>query len=250
MFNQKKLMKKTTFQRKQYVIKKLLIFMIVGFVSNLNAQTTLLTVGSSGTVTISSEGTLNISGLELSPSTDFTINQTQVSVDLEATSLNGTPSMERVYSADSDIQDFTGTISYSYADNEMNGLTHDASLFIYDTASSAWMEYPDTDSSENIVTSSFDSPLQINLVTVGAPGSLSVQDPMASGIKIYPNPSSSVINIDYPDDLQLILFNFLGQQLLSSNSKTLNISNLKQGTYILKIKDSKNTINNFKIIKQ
>ena len=86
MFNQKKLMKKTTFQRKQYVIKKLLIFMIVGFVSNLNAQTTLLTVGSSGTVTISSEGTLNISCLELSPSTDFTINQTQVSVDLEATS--------------------------------------------------------------------------------------------------------------------------------------------------------------------
>ena len=80
MFNQKKLMKKTTFQRKQYVIKKLLIFMIVGFVSNLNAQTTLLTVGSSGTVTISSEGTLNISGLELSPSTDFTINQDRKSV--------------------------------------------------------------------------------------------------------------------------------------------------------------------------
>ena len=70
------------------------------------------------------------------------------------------------------------------------------------------------------------------------------------GTTIYPNPSSSVINIDYPGDLQLILFNFLGQQLLSSSSKTLNISNLKQGTYILKIKDSKNTINNFKIIKQ
>jgi hypothetical protein len=158
--------------------------------------------------------------------------------------------MERVYSADSDIQDFTGTISYSYADNEMNGLTHDASLFIYDTASSAWMEYPDTDSSENIVTSSFDSPLQINLVTVGAPGSLSVQDPMASGIKIYPNPSSSVINIDYTENLELTLFNILGQKVLSTTSKTINISNLEQGTYFLSTKDSNNNINNFKIIKR
>ena len=132
----------------------------------------------------------------------------------------------------------------------MNDQTHDASMYIYDSSNSAWSEYLDTDPAEFIVTTAFDSPIQINKVTVGAPNSLSVDDAMPIGIKIYPNPSSSVINIDYPGDLQLILFNFLGQQLLSSSSKTLNISNLKQGTYILKIKDSKNTINNFKIIKQ
>lgn len=243
-------MKKITFQRKQNVIKKFFIVLIIAFVSNLDAQTTLLTVGSSGAVTINSGGTLNVSGLELSPSSDYTINETQVSKELTAVSLNETPAMEKVYSLDADIENFLGTISYSYVDSEMNGLSHDASMYVYDTTSSGWSEYLDTDSADYTVTSVFDSPIQINQVTVGAPNSLSVEDAIAMGIRIYPNPSSSVINIDYYEDLQLTLFNVLGQQVMSSNSKSINISNLDQGTYILRAKDSNNTINNFKIIKR
>ena len=243
-------MKKITFQRKQNVIKKFFIVLIIAFVSNLDAQTTLLTVGSSGALTINSGGTLNVSGLELSPSSDYTINETQVSKELTAVSLNGTPAMEKVYSLDADIENFLGTISYNYVDSEMNGLTHDASMYIFDTTSSEWSEYLDTNPAENIVTSTFDSPVQINQVTVGALNSLAVEDAIAMGIRIYPNPSSSVINIDYHEDLQLTLFNVLGQQVMSSNSKSINISNLDQGTYILRAKDSNNTINNFKIIKR
>jgi hypothetical protein len=219
-------MKKITFQRKQNDIKKFFIVLIIAFVSNLDAQTTLLTVGSSGAVTINSGGTLNVSGLELSPSSDYTINETQVSKELTAVSLNGTPAMEKVYSLDADIENFLGTISYNYVDSEMNGLTHDASMYIFDTTSSEWSEYLDTNPAENIVTSTFDSPVQINQVTVGALNSLSVEDAIAMGIRIYPNPSSSVINIDYHEDLQLTLFNVLGQQVMSSNSKSINISNL------------------------
>ena len=243
-------MKKITFQRKQNVIKKFFIVLIIAFVSNLDAQTTLLTVGSSGALTINSGGTLNVSGLELSPSSDYTINETQVSKELTAVSLNGTPAMEKVYSLDADIENFLGTISYNYVDSEMNGLSHDASMYVYDTTSSEWAEYLDTDSADYTVTSVFDPPIQINQVTVGAPNSLAVEDAMAMGIRIYPNPSSSVINVDYHEDLQLTLFNVLGQQVMSSNSKSINISNLDQGTYILRAKDSNNTINNFKIIKR
>jgi len=243
-------MKKITFQRKQNVIKKLFIVLIIAFVSNLDAQTTLLTVGSSGALTINSGGTLNVSGLELSPSSDYTINETQVSKELTAVLLDGTPAMEKVYSLNADIENFLGTISYNYVDSEMNGLSHDASMYVYDTTSSEWTEYLDTDSSDYTVTSTFESPIQINQVTVGAPNSLAVEDIIAMGIRIYPNPSSSVINIDYHEDLQLTLFNVLGQQVMSSNSKSINISNLDQGTYILRAKDSNNTINNFKIIKR
>ena len=231
-------MKKITFQRKQNVIKKFFIVLIIAFVSNLDAQTTLLTVGSSGALTINSGGTLNVSGLELSPSSDYTINETQVSKELTAVSLNGTPAMEKVYSLNADIENFLGTISYNYVDSEMNGLSHDASMYVYDTTSSEWTEYLDTDSADYSVTSTFDSPIQINQVTVGAPNSLAVEDIIAMGIRIYPNPSSSVINIDYHEDLQLTLFNVLGQQVMSSNSKSINISNLDQGTYILRAEDS------------
>ena len=243
-------MKKITFQRKQNVIKKFFIVLIIAFVSNLDAQTTLLTVGSSGALTINSGWTLNVSGLELSPSSDYTINETQVSKELTAVLLDGTPAMEKVYSLNADIENFLGTISYNYVDSEMNGLSHDASMYVYDTTSSEWTEYLDTDSADYTVTSVFDPPIQINQVTVGAPNSLAVEDIIAMGIRIYPNPSSSVINIDYHEDLQLTLFNVLGQQVMSSNSKSINISNLDQGTYILRAKDSNNTINNFKIIKR
>ena len=125
----------------------------------------------------------------------------------------------------------------------MNELTHDASMYVFDTASSTWAEYLDSDSAEFKVTSTFESPLQINMVTVGAPNSLSVESEIANGIRIYPNPSSSILNVEYSEDLQLSLFNLLGQLVMSSNSKSINISNLDQGTYILSAKDSNNNIN-------
>ena len=84
--------------------------------------------------------------MELSPSSEYTINETQVSKELTAVSLNGTPAMEKVYSLDADIENFLGTISYNYVDSEMNGLSHDASMYVYDTTSSEWAEYLDTDS--------------------------------------------------------------------------------------------------------
>ena len=245
-------MKKITFQRKQIIIKKFLIVLIITFVSNLNSQTTttLLTVGASGAVTINSGGTLNVSGLELSPSSNYTITETQVSKEMTAVSLGETQAMEKVYSLDTDLEDFSGTITYNYVDSEMNNLSHDASMYVYGSTSSAWSEYLDTDSADYTVTSTFTSPNQIGKVTVGALNSLSIEDAMAMGIRIYPNPFSSVINVDYSEDLQLTLFNVLGQQVLSASSKTINISKLDQGTYILRTKDSNNTINNFKIIKQ
>ena len=245
-------MKKITFQRKQIIIKKFLIVLIITFVSNLNSQTTttLLTVGASGAVTINSGGTLNVSGLELSPNSNYTITETQVSKEMTAVSLGETQAMEKVYSLDTDLEDFSGTITYNYVDSEMNNLSHNASMYVYGSTSSAWSEYLDTDSADYTVTSTFTSPNQIGKVTAGALNSLSIEDAMAMGIRIYPNPFSSVINVDYSEDLQLTLFNVLGQQVLSASSKTINISKLDQGTYILRTKDSNNNINNFKIIKR
>ena len=245
-------MKKITFQRKQIIIKKFLIVLIITFVSNLNSQTTttLLTVGASGAVKINSGGTLNVSGLELTPNTNFTIQDRQVSKEMTAVLLDGTQAMEKVYSLDTDLENFSGTITYNYVESEMNNLSHDASMYVYGSTNSAWSEYLDTDSVEFKVTSTFTSPNQIGKVTAGALNSLSIEDAMAMGIRIYPNPFSSVINVDYSEDLQLTLFNVLGQQVLSASSKTINISKLDQGTYILRTKDSNNNINNFKIIKR
>ena len=79
---------------------------------------------------------------------------------------------------------------------------------------------------------------------------LSTPENEVSKIRVYPNPSSSIVYIDYIEDLEITLFNVLGQQILKTNSKTIDISSLNEGTYLLVAKDSNNTITNFKIIKK
>ena len=51
--------KKITFQRKQRVVKRVFLLLTIAFISDLSAQTAMLTVGASGALTINSEGTLN-----------------------------------------------------------------------------------------------------------------------------------------------------------------------------------------------
>lgn len=55
-------------------------------------------------------------------------------------------------------------------------------------------------------------------------------------IKIYPNPSNSIINIVGLKDIKTItLYNVIGQQVkMVKNENTVNVSNLKAGVYFLK----------------
>ena len=87
-------------------------------------------------------------------------------------------------------------------------------------------------------------------VTAGVQAGLSTIETQAPGIRIYPNPSSSTVNVDYSEDLEITLFNILGQQILKTNSKTINISNLEKGTYFLITEDENKSITNFKLIKK
>ncbi len=65
---------------------------------------------------------------------------------------------------------------------------------------------------------------------------------------IYPNPSNGKFNIDFEDDgnYSLEIFSTIGQkvyELKESNNKTIEINNLQQGIYLVKItKDSKSIV--------
>lgn len=73
-------------------------------------------------------------------------------------------------------------------------------------------------------------------------------------ISIYPNPASDFINIKIVEsvDFSTEIYNMLGKKVRTyKNQKTINISNLTSGIYILKIFDSKSgQITTEKIIKQ
>ena len=70
-------------------------------------------------------------------------------------------------------------------------------------------------------------------------------------ISIFPNPTSSVLNIQYDKEIKLTLFNMLGQEIMQTNEKEIDMSGIEQGTYILVIQNLEtNNFTNFKIIKE
>lgn len=74
------------------------------------------------------------------------------------------------------------------------------------------------------------------------------------GLNFYPNPVSTILNIECIGQLtEIKLFNLLGQQVLtkrvSGNFTQLDLSELNAGTYLVKV-SSENNSNSFKVVKR
>jgi hypothetical protein len=229
-------------------MKKNFFILMIIFTSTLAAQ--VVNVAEGNNIIIATGATLDIAGLQLTPSADYSIvGENSVSKGSEVITIDGNESMSKSYTAGVSLEGFTGSIMYNYTDEEMNGVTHTASLYVMNS-NSEWIQYEDEDTEEGTVTYAFTDPLEIMAVTAGVQAGLSTIESEIPGIRIYPNPSSSIVNIDYTEELEVRIFNILGQQVLESNSKTINISNFEKGTYFLITKDENNSITNFKLIKK
>ncbi|WP_310554664.1 M1 family aminopeptidase [Flavobacterium sp.] len=66
----------------------------------------------------------------------------------------------------------------------------------------------------------------------------------AASIKMYPNPSTAILNIDMPSSITLnkvSLFNTLGQKTLESNQNRIDVSGQASGIYIVSFETSEGT---------
>ena len=218
------------------------------FTSTLSAQVVNIADGNS--ITVSAGATLDISGLELTPDADYSIvGENSVTKESTVVTIDGNESMSKNYTTGVSLEGYTGDVVFNYSDEEMNGVTHTASLYVMNS-DSEWIQYEDEDSADYTISYSFTDPTQMKAITAGVQAGLSTIETQIPTIRIYPNPTSSIVNIDHTEDLEIILFNILGQQILKTNSKIIDISALDNGTYFLVAKDSNNTITNFKLIKK
>ena len=218
------------------------------FTSTLSAQVVNIADGNS--ITVSAGATLDISGLELTPDADYSIvGENSVTKESTVVTIDGNESMSKNYTTGVSLEGYTGDVVFNYSDEEMNGVTHTASLYVMNS-DSEWIQYEDEDSADYTISYSFTDPTQMKAITAGVQAGLSTIETQIPTIRIYPNPSTSIVNIDHTEDLEIILFNILGQQILKTNSKIIDISALNNGTYFLVAKDSNNTITNFKLIKK
>tara|TARA_B100001063_G_scaffold111787_1_gene104333 strand:- start:1058 stop:1756 length:699 start_codon:yes stop_codon:yes gene_type:complete len=210
-----------------------------------------LTVNSGG-LHVAADATLNIAGMELTPTSDysFTVNTTNiVSVTNSSETVNDLETMSKVFGLQSPAT-FQGTLVYNYDESIMNGVSHDAALYVFDESSQAWSEYEDQDADDFTVTHVFDGSVSISKLTAGVSDNLSLDDNPMFGISVYPNPVSSNLKINGLENPKSSLYNIIGQLILTSNSKTINTSSLEPGTYFLLVKDQNNNQSNFKILKK
>ena len=74
-----------------------------------------------------------------------------------------------------------------------------------------------------------------------------------ANINLYPNPSNGIFNFQLANDLQIEVYNSLGQLLssekMTSGNNTINITNQAAGIYFLKANDDGATTSTYKIIK-
>ena len=71
-----------------------------------------------------------------------------------------------------------------------------------------------------------------------------------SNFKIYPNPVNNILYINSANEINSIVYDITGKEVLKSNSKNINLEELSKGIYIIKIRDLTNSISqSMKIIK-
>ena len=223
--------------------------MFLFFSNSLIAQ---LVVGENASVTVAESASITVAGLEINPNSDMVISgPNSVDRNLTSVSIDGAESMTRHYTISDNLSSYTGTIVYNYADEDMNGISHFAALQVLDSPDGMWMNYADEDEVDYSVTHTFDNAVEIHSVTA-SDATLSVETIDGEmTISIFPNPTSNTINVVFDKELELSLFNMLGQQVIKTSNKNIDISNFEKGTYILVVEniETGNFIN-FKIIKE
>lgn len=84
-------------------------------------------------------------------------------------------------------------------------------------------------------------------VRVFTDATLGVNDVEIDAFKVFPNPTASVLNIESDTFIkQIRIVDVLGKEILTTTSKTIDVSQLNQGIYLIEIQGE----NNQKIIKR
>jgi len=233
-------------------MKKLLLvstLLVFGFSFS---QTLTVVDGSSISVTESSS--IFIDGLEFAPSSTYTIAGPNA-FDRTSTPIvvGGYSSINRVYTMTEALSDYSGVITISYEDSELNGVSETDLVLEVQDGNGIWDNVqPTIDQTNNTLTYDFTELISFTTVTASSVNATLSVEPIEINdfVKVYPNPATDYLFIKSNLNYQSTLYNVAGQRVLESSSKQLNVIDLPTGVYLLQLKSENNGISTFKIIKK
>ncbi len=228
--------------------RKIISFLSILLTTWCYAQDLSVTSGES--IAVTSGTVFFVNGLGLTPSSNFTINGPNAI--LRSSTALDPQSINRVFTSDNIMSNFQGTLTFFYEDSELNGVTETDLVLQVKDDSDVWNAYTGTlDTSANIITYTFGTSTDFSSVTASASGvTLQVPNLNIFDIKLYPNPTISKVYINVQSDIEVKVYNMIGQIILKTQEKSIDLSRLNSGTYIFKVKDlTTNNIESFKILK-
>jgi hypothetical protein len=235
-------------------MKKITV-LIIAVSSSLFAQTPLLSVSSGSSVTIGSGSQLNIGGMHLSPTSNFTISETVFSKSSVAATPGTEESISKVYAFSIPQPNFSGTIEVRYEDTELNGNTEVALAAFSrpDSSASEWIEHSGSvNATENLVIGETLADVTLGEITAATTSGTLTVKPITSVFEVllYPNPVQSHLEIKCEGELKSVLYSVTGAKLFETRAKRIDMNSFPSGVYFINVtKLTNQQTNTFKIIK-
>ena len=188
----------------------------------------ILTVNSGSSVSVYSGSSITLDGLEIAPADTYVISgANDVSRSITSATAGGNNSILRVYNTSALLSGFTGTLTFSYLDGELNGIAEGDLVMELQADDDSWTTYVGAvDQTNNTVSYTFTEAVSFKAVTASASGAtLTVEEiiPTQSGISVYPNPTSNRIYIQGENILQAELFDLRGRKVKATTQNQLDL---------------------------
>jgi trimeric autotransporter adhesin len=135
---------------------KFILFLVLISSQAFSQSGPLISVGSEEAMTITAGGILHADGLSITPTQDFTLSTTSLSL-ASASTAKLSNQVSRVYQFSSPSASFTGSLNMNYLDSELNGLSEqDLQLFVFNP-SKWYRQVTQTDVTNNSLSSTIAS---------------------------------------------------------------------------------------------
>ena len=235
-------------------MKKRLLLLLGLFVSPF-IFSQILTVNSGSSVSVASGSSVTLGGLEIAPDDTYVISgDNAISRASTPISSGSNSSVSRVYSSTALLSGFTGTLTFSFLEGELNGIAEGDLVLELQADDDSWTSYNGTvNETSNTISYTFNDAVSFKAVTASAAGAtLTIEDlsPAASRIYVYPNPTANRIYIHAESITKAELFDLMGRKVMETNQDQIDLSNISIGSYILQVTTQNNATESFKIIKQ